>query len=148
MGYFYHHPKKYFPIHSLSHVHELHFPTSSGSSLTLDYRLSNLEIVTSNPMSANPDAITFAPRSCPSCPIFATSNRGRRPSSSANSSQRPGRFNAGFDQPLVACAAVRGRPRPWRSASADGATTPTTPRRGRRGPRWDFRRPPVRHLKP
>ncbi|SKT21262.1 Uncharacterised protein [Mycobacteroides abscessus subsp. abscessus] len=39
---------------------------------------------TSNPMSANAVAITFCPRSCPSCPILATSTRGRRPSASAN----------------------------------------------------------------
>mmetsp|Transcript_23350 Transcript_23350/g.40186 ORF Transcript_23350/g.40186 Transcript_23350/m.40186 type:complete len:217 (-) Transcript_23350:847-1497(-) len=34
---------------------------------------------TSHPRSANPVAITLAPRSCPSCPIFATRMRGRRP---------------------------------------------------------------------
>ncbi|SKW28271.1 Uncharacterised protein [Mycobacteroides abscessus subsp. abscessus] len=30
------------------------------------------------------DVVTFCPRSCPSCPILATSTRGRRPSASAN----------------------------------------------------------------
>ena len=39
---------------------------------------------TSNPMSANAVAITFCPRSWPSCPILATRMRGRRPSASAN----------------------------------------------------------------
>ena len=34
---------------------------------------------TSNPKSAKAVAITFAPRSWPSCPIFATRMRGRRP---------------------------------------------------------------------
>jgi hypothetical protein len=37
-------------------------------------------ISTSNPRSLKADAITLAPRSCPSCPTFATSIRGRRPS--------------------------------------------------------------------
>ena len=41
---------------------------------------------TSQPMSANPLAITLLPRSCPSCPIFATRMRGRRPAAVANSS--------------------------------------------------------------
>jgi len=39
--------------------------------------------VDSKPRSANAVAITFAPRSCPSWPSFATRMRGRRPSSSA-----------------------------------------------------------------
>ena len=39
---------------------------------------------TSKPMSANAVAMTFCPRSCPSCPILATRMRGRRPSASAN----------------------------------------------------------------
>mmetsp|Transcript_40575 Transcript_40575/g.96084 ORF Transcript_40575/g.96084 Transcript_40575/m.96084 type:complete len:214 (-) Transcript_40575:1456-2097(-) len=39
---------------------------------------------TSKPRSAKPDAITFWPRSWPSCPIFATRIRGRRPASVAN----------------------------------------------------------------
>ena len=41
---------------------------------------------TSKPISANAVAITLAPRSCPSWPIFAIRMRGRRPSSRANSS--------------------------------------------------------------
>mmetsp|Transcript_63206 Transcript_63206/g.131482 ORF Transcript_63206/g.131482 Transcript_63206/m.131482 type:complete len:215 (+) Transcript_63206:301-945(+) len=41
---------------------------------------------TSKPRSAKPLAITFCPRSCPSCPILATRIRGRRPASLANSS--------------------------------------------------------------
>mmetsp|Transcript_2207 Transcript_2207/g.5140 ORF Transcript_2207/g.5140 Transcript_2207/m.5140 type:complete len:243 (+) Transcript_2207:515-1243(+) len=41
---------------------------------------------TSNPRSANPDAITFWPRSWPSWPILATRMRGRLPASFANSS--------------------------------------------------------------
>ena len=41
---------------------------------------------TSYPMSANAVEMTFAPRSCPSCPILAIMMRGRRPSFSANSS--------------------------------------------------------------
>mmetsp|Transcript_37577 Transcript_37577/g.91340 ORF Transcript_37577/g.91340 Transcript_37577/m.91340 type:complete len:249 (+) Transcript_37577:326-1072(+) len=41
---------------------------------------------TSQPTSANPDEITLAPRSCPSCPILATKIRGRRPSEASNSS--------------------------------------------------------------
>mmetsp|Transcript_7849 Transcript_7849/g.24632 ORF Transcript_7849/g.24632 Transcript_7849/m.24632 type:complete len:327 (+) Transcript_7849:1-981(+) len=39
---------------------------------------------TSKPRSANPVAITLAPRSCPSWPSLATRMRGRRPSLSAN----------------------------------------------------------------
>mmetsp|Transcript_13675 Transcript_13675/g.28188 ORF Transcript_13675/g.28188 Transcript_13675/m.28188 type:complete len:227 (-) Transcript_13675:791-1471(-) len=41
---------------------------------------------TSNPKSANPLAMTLAPRSWPSCPILATRIRGRRPSAASNSS--------------------------------------------------------------
>mmetsp|Transcript_24522 Transcript_24522/g.52219 ORF Transcript_24522/g.52219 Transcript_24522/m.52219 type:complete len:219 (-) Transcript_24522:984-1640(-) len=41
---------------------------------------------TSNPRSAKPLAMTFAPRSWPSCPIFATRIRGRRPSATSNAS--------------------------------------------------------------
>mmetsp|Transcript_36006 Transcript_36006/g.92033 ORF Transcript_36006/g.92033 Transcript_36006/m.92033 type:complete len:232 (-) Transcript_36006:1446-2141(-) len=41
---------------------------------------------TSQPRSASPPAITRAPRSWPSCPIFATRMRGRRPYSSSNRS--------------------------------------------------------------
>lgn len=40
---------------------------------------------TSNPRSAKPVAMTFAPRSWPSCPIFATSSRGFLPSCLLNS---------------------------------------------------------------
>ena len=41
---------------------------------------------TSKPRSANAVAMTLAPRSWPSWPIFTTSMRGRRPSASANAS--------------------------------------------------------------
>mmetsp|Transcript_17993 Transcript_17993/g.24773 ORF Transcript_17993/g.24773 Transcript_17993/m.24773 type:complete len:282 (+) Transcript_17993:503-1348(+) len=41
---------------------------------------------TSNPKSENPLAITLAPLSCPSCPIFATNIRGLLPSVSSNDS--------------------------------------------------------------
>src|SRR5699024_8347117 len=43
---------------------------------------------TSKPRSAKAVAMTFWPRSCPSWPILATKVRGRRPSTSANSSPR------------------------------------------------------------
>ena len=43
---------------------------------------------TSNPRSAKPVAITLAPLSCPSWPIFATKIRGLRPSIFSNSSTR------------------------------------------------------------
>mmetsp|Transcript_13725 Transcript_13725/g.30267 ORF Transcript_13725/g.30267 Transcript_13725/m.30267 type:complete len:278 (-) Transcript_13725:1382-2215(-) len=41
---------------------------------------------TSKPRSAKPDAITLAPLSCPSCPIFATYMRGLRPCCCSKSS--------------------------------------------------------------
>mmetsp|Transcript_26728 Transcript_26728/g.64474 ORF Transcript_26728/g.64474 Transcript_26728/m.64474 type:complete len:400 (+) Transcript_26728:526-1725(+) len=39
---------------------------------------------TSKPMSAKAEAMTFAPRSWPSCPILATRMRGRRPCAASN----------------------------------------------------------------
>lgn len=45
---------------------------------------------TSKPRSANPVAITLAPLSCPSWPIFATKIRGRRPSCSTKAWVRKG----------------------------------------------------------
>ena len=87
-------------------------------------------------MSANAVAITFCPRSWPSCPILATRMRGRRPSASAN-------FSTSSVALTKYCSPFRlrrDRPRRWYGSPRHACPKPF-PARRRSPPRWPWPAP-------